>query len=147
MDVKWGVSLPSLKLILFFSTRSKRVLKTWIVSNPVINSEGNGRTYSALHYLESDTTSYVSVIIWWTRVLWIEQKEEDIIHVSVISWRIVAERRCLFVREEWSEYLLWLWRHSCTGMRNSWDTHRWDWVCLNIIHSGWEPLSRVMWWG
>ena len=27
------------------------------------------------------------------------------------------------------------------------ETHWWDWACLNIIHSGWESLSRVMWWG
>ena len=27
------------------------------------------------------------------------------------------------------------------------DTHRWDWACLNIIHSEWESLSRVMWRG
>ena len=146
MEVKWDVSLPSQNLILFLSTGSKRVLKTWIVSNPVINSEGNGRTYSALHLLESDTTSYVFVIIWWTRVLWIEQKEEDLIYVSVINWSSFEERRCLFVREGWSEYSLWLWRHSCTRMHME-DTHRWDWACLNIIHSEWESLSRVMWWG
>ena len=56
-----------------------------IVSNSIINSEGNGRTYSTLHLLESDTTSYVFATIWWTMELCIEQKEEDIIHVSVIN--------------------------------------------------------------
>ena len=137
---------PSLKLILFFSTRSKRVLNLWSASNPIINSKKDKRTNTPLHSLESDTTSYVSVIIWWTRVLWIEQKEEDIIHVSVISWRSVEELRCLFVREGWSEYFLWLWRHSCTRTHLE-DTHRWDWTYLNVIHSGWESLSRVMWRG
>ena len=67
--------------------------------------------------------------------------------LSMISWSSVEEPRCLFVREGWSEYFLGWWRHSCSRMHNSWDTHRWDWACLSIIHSGWEPLSRVMWRG
>ena len=57
----------------------------WIVSNPIINSQCKRRTSSTLHSLESDTTSYDSVIYWWTMELCIEQKEEDIIHVLVIS--------------------------------------------------------------
>ena len=67
--------------------------------------------------------------------------------LSVFSWRSIEELRCLFVREGWSEYFLWLWRHPCTRMLYNRDTHRWDWACLNIIHSGWELLSRVMWRG
>ena len=67
--VKRDVSLPSLKLILFFSTRSKRVLKIWSVSNSIINSKKDERTNTSLHSLESDTTSHNSVIFWWIRVL------------------------------------------------------------------------------
>ena len=67
-------------------------------------------------------------------------------HLEAGCKTTVEELRCLFVREGWSEYFLWLWRHSCTWMPLE-DTHRWDWACLNIIHSGWESLSRVMWWG
>ena len=67
--------------------------------------------------------------------------------LSVIIWRSVEKLRCLFVREGWSEYCLGLWRDSCSRMHTSWDTHRWDWACLNIISSGWESLSRMMWWG
>ena len=66
--------------------------------------------------------------------------------LSVIIWTCVEELRCLFVREGWSEYCLGLWRQSCTRMQVE-DTHWWDWACLNIIHSGWESLSRVMWRG
>ena len=50
----------------------------------------------------------------------------------VISWSTTEELRCLVVREGWSEYFLWLWRHSCRRMLLE-DTHRWDWACLNII--------------
>ena len=66
--------------------------------------------------------------------------------LSVIIWTCVEELRCLFVREGWSEYCLGLWRQSCTRMQVE-DTHWWDWACLNIIHNGWESLSRVMWRG
>ena len=61
-------------------------------------------------------------------------------------WRMDRVLQWLFMRAEWCEYFLWLWRHSCTGMLVE-DTHRWDWACLNIIHSTWESLSRVMWRG
>ena len=64
-----------------------------------------------------------------------------------LSWYTTEELRCLFVREGEYEYLRRLLRYSCSWMHNSWDTHRWDWVCLNIIHSGWESLSRIMWRG
>ena len=144
--MKWDVSLPSLNLILFISTWSRRTLVIWNASDSMINSEWDERMNSTLCSLESDTTSYVFVIIWWTRVLWIEQKEEDLIYVSVINWSSFEELRCLFVREGWSEYSLWLWRHSCSRMHLE-DTHRWDWACLVITHSGWESLSRVMWRG
>ena len=63
-----------------------------------------------------------------------------------LSWSTTEELRCLFVREGRSEYFLGLWHHSCTRMLLE-DIHRWDWACLNIIHSGWESLSRVMWRG
>ena len=66
--------------------------------------------------------------------------------LSVIIWRSVEELRCLFVREGWSECFLGLWRDSCSWMPLE-EPHRWDGACLNIIHSGWESLSRVMWWG
>lgn len=124
---------PYLKLILFCSIWSKRVLKTWIVSNPIINSKKDERTNTPLHSLESDTTSHNSVIFWWIRVLWIEQKEEDIIHVLVINWKSAEEPRCLFVREGWSEYSLGLWRHSYTWMHN-WDSsiRYWDGAYLLI---------------
>ena len=146
MDVKWGVSLSFSEADSVLFDTVKESVEFMSASNPIINSKKDKRTNTPLHSLESDTTSYVSVIIWWTRVLWIEQKEEDIIHVSVISWRSVEELRCLFVREGWSEYFLWLWRHSCTRTHLE-DTHRWDWTYLNVIHSGWESLSRVMWRG
>ena len=71
-------------------------------------------------------------------------KEEA--RASISDLDDLQELRCLFVREGWSEYLRWLWRHPCIGMHME-DTHRWDWTCLNNIHSGWESLSRVMWWG
>ena len=61
--------------------------------------------------------------------------------------RVDRELRCLFVREWWSEYFRWLWRHPCSRMPMKKDTHRWDWACLSIIHSGWESLSRMMWRG
>ena len=64
----------------------------------------------------------------------------------MISWSSVEELRCLFVREGRSEYFLWLWRTSCTRMHVE-EPHWWDWACLNIIHSEWESLSRVMWRG
>ena len=66
--------------------------------------------------------------------------------LSVIIWTCVEELRCLFVREGWRKYFLGLWRHPCTGMPLE-DTHRWDWACLNIIHSEWESLSRMIWRG
>ena len=66
--------------------------------------------------------------------------------LEVACWNNLEELRCLFVREGWSEYFLGLWRHPCSRMHLE-DTHRWDWACLNIIHSEWESLSRVMWWG
>ena len=72
--------------------------------------------------------------------------KREVTCLSVISWSSVEDLRCLFVREGWSECFLGLWRHSCSWMPIQ-DTHRWDWACLNIIHSGWEPLSRVMWRG
>ena len=139
---------PSLKLILFFSTRSKRVLKIWSVSNPIINSKKDERTNTPLHSLESDTTSHNSVIFWWTMMLRKQQIEEYNIHVSVINWRSAEELRCLFVRKEWSEYFLGLWRHPCARMHN-WDSGKrcWDEACLMIIEVGGEPLSRVMWRG
>ena len=56
-----------------------------IVSNSIINSQCKRRTSSTLHSLESDTTSSDSVIYWWTMELCIEQKEEDLIYVSVIN--------------------------------------------------------------
>ena len=71
-------------------------------------------------------------------------KEESRASIAVLD--DLQEPRCLFVREGWREYFLWLWRHPCSGMHME-DTHRWDWACLNVIHSGWESLSRVMWWG
>ena len=58
----------------------------------------------------------------------------------------MQELRCLFVREGWSEHLLWWWCHSCSRMHLEEPRQR-DWVCLNIIHSGRESLSRVMWRG
>ena len=66
--------------------------------------------------------------------------------LSVIIWRSVEELRCLWVRGGWSEYFLGLWCHSCSRMPLE-DTHGWDWACLNVIHSGWESLSRVIWRG
>ena len=85
---------------------------------------------------------------WWALTWWwmgcVAQRV--FIHLSVISWTCFEELRCLWVRGGWSEYFLGLWRHSCGWMPLE-DTHRWDWACLNIIHSGWESLSRVMWWG
>ena len=71
-------------------------------------------------------------------VLWVVcGTKRGVTCLSVISWTCFEELRCLFVREGWSEYFLWLWRHSCTRMHLE-DTHRWDGACLNIIHSGWE---------
>ena len=56
----------------------------------------------------------------------------------------VEEPRCLFMREGWNEYLRWLWRTLYAWMLSLWDTHRLEWAYLNIIHSGWESLSRMM---
>ena len=79
---------------------------------------------------------------WWTGCV----AQRLFIHLSVITWSSVEKLRCLFVREEWSECFLWLWCHSCSRTHQE-DTHRWDGACLNIIQSGWESLSRVMWRG
>ena len=90
---------------------------------------------------------WLVALVWWTlNWWWMVCGTKRVTCLSVISWRSVEERRCLFVRGGWSEYFLWLWRHSCTRMPLE-DTHRWDWACLNIIPYGWESLSRVMWRG
>ena len=119
-----------------------------IVSNSIINSQYKRRTSSTLHSLESDTTSSDSVIYWWTMELCIEQKEEDLIYVSVINWRSAEELRCLGVREGWSGCFLGLWRHSCSGKHN-WDSGKrcGDEAYLMIIEVEGESLSRVMWRG
>ena len=74
----------------------------------------------------------------------VAQREES--RASIADSCDMQELRCLFVREGWSEYFLWLWRHSSRGMLLE-EPHRWDWACLSIIHSGWESLSRMMWRG
>ena len=81
---------------------------------------------------------------WIGSGLCVAQREES--RVSISTEDDLQELRCLFMREGWSEYFLGLWRDSCSWMLLE-DTHRWDWACLNIIHSGWESLSRVMWRG
>ena len=75
--------------------------------------------------------------------VWNKERES---RASIADLDDLQELRCLFVREGWSEYFLGLWCHSCSRMHQE-DTHWRDWVCLNIIHSGWESLSRVMWRG
>ena len=74
----------------------------------------------------------------------VKQRVES--RASIADLDDLQELRCLFVREGWSEYFLGLWCHSCSRMHQE-DTHWRDWACLNIIHSGWESLSRVMWRG
>ena len=64
-----------------------------------------------------------------------------------LSWSSAEELRCLFVREGWSEYCLWWWRHSCSGMPMLRGSQWRDLAYLNITSRGWESLSRVMWWG
>ena len=104
------------------------------------------------HYFRVRTATMLSPMplnkLWggWKWVLWVCGTKRGVTCLSVISWSSVEELRCLFVREGWSEYFLGLWRHSCRRMQVE-DTHRWDWACLNIIHCGWESLSRVMWRG
>ena len=58
--------------------------------------------------------------IWggWKGVLWVVCGTKRVTCLSVISWSSVEDLRCLFVREEWSEYLLGLWRHPCTQTHN-----------------------------
>ena len=106
------------------------------------------------HYFRVSTAITLSPMplneLWggWEGVLWVCGTKRGVTCLSVISWSSFEELRCLFVREGWSEYLLGLWRHPCSRMHIlKKDTHRWDWACLNIIHSGWESLSRVMWRG
>ena len=49
--------------------------------------------------------------------------KRGVMRLSAISWSILEELRCLWVREGWSEYFLWLWRHSCSRTHME-DTHR-----------------------
>ena len=103
----------------------------------------------ACHYFRVSTAitpSRMTLNEFWSGWKWLCVAQRGVRCLSVISWSSVEELRCLFVREGENEHFLGLWRQSCSEMLVE-DTHRWDWACLNIIHSEWESLSRVMWRG
>ena len=67
------------------------------------------------------------------RLVWQREGRSITSFVTVSIVDCLQELRCLFVREEWREYCLWLWDTSCSWMRTQEDSQSWYWACLNII--------------
>ena len=147
-SLEWGCDVGDLEWEMMWISRD---VEGMIITSSFHDSDWISIiSYADRHYFHVSTAITLSRMplneLWggWKWVLCVVcGTKKGVACLSVVSWTCFEELRCLFVREEWSEYFLGLWRHSCTWMHME-DTHGWDWACLNIIHSEWESLSRVM---